>query len=405
MTKVLVIDPKIAGMSGDMFVSSLLALTNSYDLMDEVILELEKLDSCNSFKISVMDEKVNGISAKRLKIGIDEEKIKNPDKLKEIIVNTSKNLKMSEKGVKICENIINDLIEAEEKLHGHHFHLHEISSLDTVFDIVLPVLILEKNGFLNGKIYSTPPALGNGRISMDHGIISSPAPATLEILCKHELKCSKVDSDFELLTPTGAAILSNVTDEFTDSYPEIILLKTAYGAGTKRMENIPNVLRLVEGKTDEKIIEKTVILETNIDDISSEVLAYAVERLLNEGAPDVFITPVFGKKNRPSSMISVICPYYTHEKYAKILIEETGTLGVRINHYDKIRAKRRLEKVKININETDFEFDVKISDLNGKIVNIKPEFEDLKKIAENLNIPLKDVLRHANSKIKEIYGF
>ncbi|MBA2862391.1 nickel pincer cofactor biosynthesis protein LarC [Methanococcus maripaludis] len=405
MTKVLVIDPKIAGMSGDMFVSSLLALTNSYDLMDEVILELEKLKSCNFFKVSVMDEKVNGISAKQLKIEIDEEKIKNPDELKEIIINTSKNLKLSEKGVRICENIINDLIEAEAKLHGEHFHLHEISSLDTVFDIVLPILILERSGFLTGKIYSTPPALGNGRISMDHGIISSPAPATLEILCKHEIKCSKVYSDFELLTPTGAAILSNVTDEFTDSYPEIVLLKTGYGAGTKRMEHIPNVLRLVEGKTNEKIIEKTVILETNIDDVSSEVLAYAVERLLNEGAPDVFITPVFGKKNRPSSMISVICPYHSHEQFARILIEETGTLGVRINHYDKIRAKRRMERLKITINKADFEIDVKISDLNGEIVNIKPEFEDLKKIARILDIPLRDVLRHANSKIKEIYDF
>ncbi|MBA2860374.1 nickel pincer cofactor biosynthesis protein LarC [Methanococcus maripaludis] len=405
MTKVLVIDPKIAGMSGDMFVSSLLALTNSYDLMDDVIAELEKLNSCNSFNAVLMDEKVNGISAKQLKIEIDEERIKNPDNLKEIIINTSKNLKMSEKGVKICENIINDLIEAEQKLHGDHFHLHEISSLDSVFDIVLPILILERNGFLDGKIYSTPPALGNGRISMDHGIIPSPAPATLEILCKHEIKCSKVDSNFELLTPTGVAILSNVTDEFTDSYPEIVLLKTGYGAGIKRMENVPNVLRLVEGKTDEKIIEKTVILETNIDDISSEVLAYAVERLLNEGAPDVFITPVFGKKNRPSNMISVICPYHVHEKFAKILIEETGTLGVRINHYDKIRAKRRMEKLNLDINGVNFEFDVKISDLNGEIVNIKPEFEDLKKIAKKLNIPLRDVLRNANNKINEKYGF
>lgn len=404
MTKVLLIDPKIAGISGDMFVSSLLALTNSYDLVKRVVSEINKLENCE-FELNVLDEKVNGISAKQLEIKIKENHLEHPDDLKNAILTVSRNLKMDKNSVKICENIIDDLIEAETKLHGDHFHLHEISSTDTVFDIVSSVFILENSGFLNGKIYSTYPAIGNGRIKMDHGSIPSPAPATLEILCKYNLKCSKVDSEYELLTPTGIAILSNVVNEFTEVYPEITFLKTGYGAGKRRMKNIPNVLRVIEGKINEEIIEKTVILETNIDDLSAEVLSYAVERLLAEGAPDVFITPTIGKKGRPGNMISVITPYSRFQKYVKILMEETGTLGVRINHYDKVRAKRKIEKVKIEIDSRYFEFDVKISDLNGEIINIKPEFEDMKKIASELKIPLRDVLRHVNNKIKEIYGF
>ncbi|ABR55178.1 protein of unknown function DUF111 [Methanococcus vannielii SB] len=405
MTKVLVIDPKIAGISGDMFISSLIALTGSYELVDMVAHELNQLKCCNSFSVAVLDEKVNGISSKELEIQIDSDTIENPDELKDTIINISKNLKMREKSIKLCENIINDLIFAEKKLHGDKFHLHEISSIDTVFDIVCSILILERNGYLDGKIYSTCPSIGNGRIKMAHGIIPSPAPATLEILCKYNIKCSKLDLEYELLTPTGIAILSNITDEFLDSYPEIIFLKTGYGSGKRRMGDFPNVLRIIEGKTDEKIIEKTIMLETNIDDISAEIISYATERLLNEGASDVFITPTFGKKNRHGTMISVICPYTNFEKFVKIIMEETGTLGVRINHYDKIRAKRKSEKVFITLNNCKFEFDVKISELNGNIINIKPEFEDLKKIAKKLNIPLREVLKYANIEINKTYGF
>ncbi len=403
--KTLIIDPKIAGISGDMFISALLDLTGSFEIVKQLENAINELENCQEFKVDVVEEKVNGIMAKKLDMKISEERLEDPKDLKDAIVKVSKKLNLSEKARKITENIIDDLIYAEKKLHKDHFHLHEVASLDTIFDVVGSVFLLDKNGFLDGNIYSTPPALGGGYVKMEHGIIPAPAPATLEILCKHKIKYSNLQADFELTTPTGAAILVNVIDKIVDVYPPTTPIKVGYGAGIRRMKDIPNVLRVVEGMETSKLKERSVILETNVDDVPGEVIGYTVERLLREGAPDVFVTSAMGKKNRPVDIISVIAPYSKYEKFVEILMEETGTLGVRINEFTKIKACRSEKLHEIKLCGKKFQFNVKISKLGDKVVNIKPEYEDLKKIANELNIPLRSVVRAANEKIREVYNF
>lgn len=401
--KTLIIDPKISGISGDMFISALIDLTDDMDVLCELTTTINNLKNCKKFEVNIKEEKINGIVAKKLYMDIVEDRFHHPEDLKNAIKEVSNDLNLSEKANSIIINIIDDLIYAEKKLHKTDFHLHEVASLDTVFDIVGSIMLLEKNGFLDGKIYSTPPVLGGGYAKMEHGILSIPAPATLEILCKHNIKYSNPPyaTEFEHTTPTGIAILSNVVDEIVDNFPPMIPIKVGYGAGSKRLKEVPNILRVVEGKINKKNIEKNmVVLETNVDDVSGEIIGNLFEKLLNEGAKEVFVVNGIGKKNRPTNIISVITNYAKSGELAKMLMEETGTLGIRIKEIDRIKAERTEKTHFININGKEFKFNVKISYIDDKIINIKPEYEDAKKIAEELKIPLRKVLKMLDSELK-----
>ena len=404
--KTLIIDPKISGISGDMIISALVDLTEN-DL-NKLINSINELDKCKDFKVDINNKLVNGINAKKIDIIINEEKsLSNPEELKNAVNIVSNNLNLSEKAKNIINNIIQDLIDAESKIHKKDFHLHEVASLDTVFDVVGTVYLLEKNGFLseNSKIYSTPPVLGGGYVKMAHGILTIPAPATLEILCKHNIKYSNhPDSiNMEHSTPTGVAILCNIVDEIVDNFPPTIPLKVGYGAGTKELKNIPNILRVVEGKTETKTIEKNmIVMETNVDDISGEIIGNLFDILLNNGAKEVYVIQGIGKKNRPTNIISVITNYAKLEKLSKIIMEETGTIGIRIKEINRIKADRIKKTYSIILNNKEFKFSVKISYLENEVINIKPEYEDAKKIAEELNIPIRNVLKMLDNEIFKI---
>ena len=407
--KTLVIDPKISGISGDMLISALIDLTNDRDVLYHLITAINNLKNCKKFEVDIREEKINGIMAKKLHINIVEDRFHHPEDLKNAIKEVSNDLDLSEKARGIIVNIIDDLIYAEKKLHKTNFHLHEVASLDTIFDIVGSIMLLEKNGFLDGHIYSTPPVLGGGYAKMEHGILSIPAPATLEILCKHQIKYSNPPyaTKFEHTTPTGIAILSNVVDKIVDNFPPMIPLKVGYGSGSKKLKEVPNILRVVEGKIDKNIenMEKNmVVLETNVDDVSGEIIGNLFEKLLNNGANEVFVINGIGKKNRPTNIISIITDYAKSETLAKMLMEETGTLGVRIKKIDRITAERTEKTYFININGKEFKFNVKISCINDKIINIKPEYEDAKKIAEELNIPLRKVLKMLDKEIMDNFN-
>ncbi|AXI25465.1 TIGR00299 family protein [Methanofervidicoccus sp. A16] len=403
--KLLLLDPKISGISGDMLLSALVDLTGDIETVYQISQTIEELDNCKKFKIDIREEKINGIRAKRLHIEIVEDKLKNPQDLKRAMEEVVNKLGLSEKVRKISFNILEDLISAEMKVHGDkNIHLHEISSLDTIFDILGSATLLEKHGYLDGKIYSTPPVLGSGYIQMEHGILPVPTPSTLEILCKYRIKYTNppYTTNFEHTTPTGIAILVNIVDKIVDSYPEMIPLKVGYGGGSKRLENVPNVLRVVEGRIEDKE-ENIVVLETNVDDISGEVIGNLYEVLFKRGAKEVFVVNGIGKKNRPTYVITVITDYGNLHRMVETLMEETGTLGVRIKEVDRIKAERRIEVQSINIKGRSYKVRVKVSYLGDKLINIKPEYDDVKKIAEDLNIPLRVVLKEIEKEISKIY--
>ena len=390
--KILVIDPKIAGISGDMLLASLIDLTNSFDLIDQLENEINKLENCKKFRVEIKDEDV-GISAKKLEIEIDESRLKHPEDLKRAVNSVVKNLDLSQYAVGIVNRVIDDLINSEAKLHKTNFHLHEIASLDTVFDVVGSIMVLDKNDFLESDIYSTPPALGGGYIEMEHGKVASPAPATLEILAKHKFKYSNLHVNMELTTPTGAALLANIANSIVDFFPPMTPLKVGYGTGTRKVAGLLNVLRVVEGEEFRAISDKIVILETNVDDVSGEVIGYTINKLLKEGAVDVFVTQAIGKKNRPTNIISVITDYKNYERMVELLMDETGTIGVRIYELPRLVAERAKREVEVEIQGKKYRVRFKTSKVGKKIINVKPEYEDLRKIAEDLRMPLRVIAK------------
>jgi uncharacterized protein (TIGR00299 family) protein len=389
--KALVIDPKIAGIAGDMLLASLIDLTGSTDLLDPLAEAIAGLDHCRHFSFTAEEADAGGIAAVRLDIRIDEERSGDGDGLRQSLLEVADAVGLPERARTRGLAVLDSLVAAEAKLHRTGFHLHEIASVDTIFDILGSLLILEDRGYLDGVIYATPPALGGGYIRMDHGEIASPAPATLEILCRHRLPYASLPVEMELTTPTGAALLAAIAEEIVDPYPAMTPIRVGYGAGTRTTPGRPNVLRVVEGETVPVPRRRVVMLETNLDDISGETIGYTIERMMDEGAIDVFVTQAIGKKNRPVSIFSVMVNESDVDRMIAALMDETGTLGVRISEVPKVVAHRSKERIPVTIDGRTFPVRVKTSTLDGRVVARKPEYDDLAAIARELRMPLRTV--------------
>jgi uncharacterized protein (TIGR00299 family) protein len=274
--------------------------------------------------------------------------------------------------------------EAEAKVHGtsiQQVHFHEVGAVDSIIDIVGAAVALDY--FQIEKVFSSPLPLGGGTVQTDHGLLPVPAPATVELLRVAEAMVVPSDARIELVTPTGAAILAAYA-KFDQ--PSMKIQQTGIGSGTKDLP-WPNILRVIIGESDSGQIQQKVLIETNIDDANSQVLGYLMQKLLNEGALDVFFTPIYMKKNRPATKVSVITTSENEEKFARMLIRETSTLGVRVQLLSRYEAERQFVEV-----VTDFgTVPVKIKLLDGEIIQVSPEYEDCVKIASQLDIPLQRV--------------
>ncbi|RXE56794.1 hypothetical protein ABH15_01110 [Methanoculleus taiwanensis] len=389
--KALVIDPKIAGIAGDMLLASLIDLSGSADLLDPLAGAIADLDHCRQFSFTPREVDAGGITAVRLDIRIEEERSGNDGDLRQSLLGVAETIGLPERAKTRALSVLDDLVAAEAKLHRTGFHHHEIASVDTIFDILGPLLLLEDLEFLDGIIYATPPALGGGSIRTAHGDIACPAPATLEVLSRHRIPYTSLPVEMELTTPTGAAILAALAEKVVDPYPPMTPIRVGYGTGTRLIDGRPNVLRVVEGEVAPAARRRVVMLETNLDDISGETVGYVVERLMDEGAIDVFVTQAIGKKNRPVSVFSVMVHERDADRMLTLLMAETGTLGVRIQEIPKVVAHRSKESIPVAVDGRTFPVRVKTSRLNGRIIARKPEHDDLAAIARELGIPLRDV--------------
>ncbi len=389
--KALVIDPKIAGIAGDMLLASLIDLTDAADLLDPLADAITGLDHCRHFSFAAEEVDAGGITAVRLDIRIEEERSGDGDGLRQSLLEVADAVGLPERARSRGLAVLDSLVAAEAKLHRTGFHHHEIASVDTIFDILGPLLILEDRGFLDGVIYATPPALGGGTVRMGHAEIAGPAPATLEILCRHRLPYTSLPVETELTTPTGAAILAAIAEKVVDPYPAMTPVRVGYGAGTRASPGRPGVLRVVEGETVPAPRRRVVMLETNLDDISGETIGYTIERMMDEGAIDVFVTQAIGKKNRPVSVFSVMVEKSDVDRMIAALMDETGTLGVRICEVPKVVAHRSKERIPVTIDGRTFSVQVKTSTLDGRVVARKPEYDDLAAIARELRVSLRAV--------------
>jgi hypothetical protein len=328
------------------------------------------------------------------------------DELSEAIENCVKGLGLSKEAKRFASNTADTFLNAEAKVHGKSMKevdLHEVGSVDTLAEIIGSAVALDDLELFKTKIYSTPVAVGGGLFKFSHGIVSSPAPATIEILSSKSFPMIGGPIESELATPTGVSILVNLTHEVVRFYPPIKPTILGYGAGTKDFE-VPNLLRIILGEPLDYNLsrDEVSVLETNLDDVAGEVIGHTIDRLLREGAKDVSVIPTFTKKNRPGHILKIISDRTDVEHLSRILMEETGTLGVRIYTCERRTLNRESFPMDIEIEEVKELINVKIAkDSSGKIISIKPEFNDVKRIADKTERPVREIMGLVQAKAKK----
>jgi len=375
-----------------MFLGALIDCGADFDYIKK---GLSKLDL--EFKISHQRVRKGAISA--VKVVIEESRnqpLRNLKTVKELIEKTSLSTDVKEKSV----SIFTRLAEAEASVHQveiDHVHFHEIGAVDTIVDIVGSLLALDS--LKVERIFSSPIPLGRGEVETSHGKIPIPAPATLKLLEGCKVYGKEIQD--EIVTPTGAALISSLAEDFTD-FPSMQILKVGYGAGTKELP-IPNVLRLIIGELEEK--EKkaeppTFIVSANIDDSTPELMGFLFERLFELGALDVWQYPILMKKNRLATELSVLCYGDDKEKIIDCVFAETTTNGVRIADVRRSTLDRKIVEVKV-LDET---IRVKLSFKGKKVLTVSPEYDDCRMVALKKGISLKKVFQMAQEKASAIRG-
>jgi len=399
LSKIFIIDAQIAGLSGDMLLSALIDLGADKKKVIDSIYTCENIIPGSRIK-DVRFEKIdsNGFSATRFYFEYKDE-IRERKGI-EMIKNTSQYLEMLDLKLRsksfIMESI-KTLVDAEAKIHGEpldQVYLHEASSIDTFVDLIGCAIALEDLKIFDSKILSTYISIGNGLTTFSHGTIPNPTNAILEIFRGKPFVLTGNDQG-ELTTPTGAAMLVNLSSECIRYYPPFIPERIGLGAGNRKLKDRPNVLRLVIGK--DPVIpylnnERMFLIETNIDDVDGEIIGNLIEVLMKEGARDVTIIPGITKKNRPVNIIRVLSDLGNTDALMHKLFKETGTSGIRINEINRITLERNIINMEIIINCSKYNISIKITkDTSNNIINIKPEFDDLKKIADIEGSSLKAI--------------
>jgi uncharacterized protein (TIGR00299 family) protein len=295
-------------------------------------------------------------------------------------------------------DIFRRLASAEAKIHGEKIdevHFHEIGALDSIVDVVGAAVGM--NHLAIERVFASKIPVGSGFVLGQHGRLPVPAPATLEILKGIPIYSSSLNE--ELVTPTGAAILTSWSSGF-GNIPEMRIEKVGYGLGDRVFEGIPNVLRIILGKDDgsRREADWVWVVETDIDDMSPEIYGYLMEKLPEAGAIDVTFTPIQMKKNRPGITIKVLCYEAEVDMIIDTLFRESTTIGVRLYSVRRAKLSRRTEEVETKYGTVR----LKVStDHRGRAINIMPEYEDCKRIAEAMGISLKEIYREIPSAMKD----
>jgi uncharacterized protein (TIGR00299 family) protein len=381
--KILLFDP-FAGASGDMTIGCLLDLGADQTAVREAIESL----GC---RLEIGKEKKSHIQATMAKV-ISDQRFHSLSEAISLLRNA--NLEPPAKERALC--IVNTLASAESRVHGvskEEANFHEIGARDALADIAGSCAALHSLDV--DKVFSLPISAGGGFVQSAHGLLPVPGPAALEILRSNQIPWRGGPIDQELLTPTGAAIFAHIVDRFLESYPCIRAKSVGYGAGSRDF-SLPNALRAVIGEMEHHQLtpDRVVQLETNVDDVTGEVLGNLIDLLMDAGALDACVAPTVMKKGRPGNVITAIAMHDDIEKLSLLIMHETGSLGVRIfPSIHRFIAGREAKIVSVEIKGRLFQASIKISRLEDTILNIKPEFEDCKKIASETGLPLRTVIK------------
>ncbi len=386
----------IGGASGDMILGALLDAGLS---LDDLRSALTKLDM-DGYSLSSRRAQRGGLEGTHLVVEL-EERGRRTHTIQNF-VDTVEASGLSDRVVRESRAAFVRIAEAEARVHGTvpgDTHLHELGTLDTLVDVVGSVAGLEMLGV--ERVYCSAFPSGSGVVRSEHGLLPVPAPATAALFEMANAPVAAPPNNAhntgEMVTPTGAAILTTLA---TFQHPQLNVGRIGYGLGTRDSQQYPNALALWLGtEQTAKYSTGVKLIETNIDDMSGEMLGYVQERLFEMGARDVWFTPIQMKKNRPATMLSVIVSADKEAEAVELMMCETSTLGVRVRPLERVEAEREVVRIETSVGNVA----VKLKRLNGSVVSVSPEYEDARVSALEHGLPLQEVFnriqREAESQI------
>jgi uncharacterized protein (TIGR00299 family) protein len=381
-----------SGISGDMTLGAL--LDAGCDLA-RLRADLQSLQ-VPGWEISAEKVWKNGMAATYAKVKTeDQKKHRSLTDILEIL----KNSKLDDQVRDRATLIFQKLGEAEAKVHDvplDKIHFHEVGAVDAIIDIVGACIGFHQLGI--DKFACSPLNVGGGTAKMAHGVLPVPAPATATLLKGKPTYSNGVQR--ELVTPTGAAIVATLCDHFGPQ-PPMTVSAIGYGAGTADLEGQPNVVRIMIGQPAEKLVagfdEEISVIEANLDDMNPQIYGYFLEKALAAGALDVYTTPVQMKKNRPGTLLTVLCKPQDASALTTLIFAETTTFGVRTT----TAHRRILPREHVSVSTTFGDVRIKLSRINGRIQHAAPEFDDCRKLAVEKNVPLQQVITEALRRYQE----
>ena len=381
-----------SGISGDMFLGAMLDAGLSLDTLRVALAGLP----ITGYQLTLEPFHDRGMRGSRFKVLVEE--LAQPARHLADIVALLDASTLSPRVRQTARSIFQCLAEAEATVHGSSIaevHFHEVGAIDALVDIVGAAIAVETLGI--SQLYASPLPLTSGHVQAAHGLLPVPAPATLEILRRVAAPWRPCPIEGELVTPTGAAILATLARFET---PAIAIERVGYGFGQRKLP-WPNCLRLCLGQAavgvdEEPDVDWVTVIESNIDNMSGELLGGLMERLLAAGALDVSYSPLQMKKNRPATLVTIICPPEQAEALALFLLRESSTLGVRIQQVQRLKAQRTQEPVETPLGTML----VKVKRLGTRIISATPEYEECRRIALQRNMPLEEVYEVAQHAIE-----
>jgi uncharacterized protein (TIGR00299 family) protein len=409
MARIVVIDSQVAGIAGDMLMASLIDAGASKTKVIDAIFACQ--DFLKGSKIARADfAKVvsHGFAATQLQMKYtDSVHERNGAEMHRSLARCCDSLGLNQRAKTFALESLKTIISAEAAIHGESFdsvNLHEASSIDTLADLVGSATALQDLKLFDGRIYSTKVAVGGGVLKFSHGAVPNPASAILEIFKNRQFVLAGGQTEEELTTPTGAAMLVNLAQGSVNYYPSIAPEKIGYGAGTKKFEGFANVVRVLVGTSNivfETTKDTVCVVETNVDDASGELVGNLVERL-SEVAKDVTVIPGTTKKSRPAYLIRIISESAQLNSVLEVLFSESGTLGARVQEVERYVLPRAVLTVPVDINGMVFSVRVKVAkDSAGRVTNAKAEFEDVRIIASKCHMPVKRAMELVNAEVME----
>ena len=374
-----------SGISGDMFVGSLLDAGLPFEKLETILSGLK----ISGYKISAKKEGRNNIFGTRFLVSLQEEdqKVRHLDDIKEILKDSDLPLPVIEGSIQVFEKLA--IIEGEiHHISPNEVHFHEVGALDSIVDIVATVAGIDLLGI--EKLFASRIPVGTGMIASAHGKIPVPSPATIALL--RDIPIYDSGQDVEMVTPTGAILITSLCSSF-GPMPQMIVDSIGYGVGSRKLVDRPNLLRILIGSDiDKERSETVVVLESNLDDMNPELLGYLMDSLFDAGAKDVSFSPIQMKKNRPGTQLQVIGQPEDRERLTAIIFRESTTLGIRYSFSQRAVLKREGLVVDSPWGKMSLK---KVINQDGRTV-LMPEYEECRRIAQENNLALRDVYAWAS---------